>query len=191
MTDEQIIAAAREYVASRGTTAQPRAYDLARVLVALAERDDMRSNVLGRIAIAARGEHDNNLTDEHCVAEVERMRRDLTRLEAVARAASQLSYAAEEWECDGLGLFAQHGHWEPLHDALESLSLQPTFAGFGCNPLGKCSEPRCADCPEGILVRERKAAPAGDAPAGALAGRCGACARHPGRAAGPGDDRAA
>jgi hypothetical protein len=151
MTDEQIIAAAREYVASRGTTAQPRAYELARVLVVLVERDEMRSNVLGRIAIAARGEHNNNLTDEHCVAEVERMRRDLARLEAVALAAKQLCADAEEWECDGLGLFAQHGSWEPLHDAIEALSLQPTFAGFGCNPIGKCSEPRGADCPEGIL----------------------------------------
>ena len=40
-------------------------------------------------------------------------------LEPIFIAARNLVDNAEEYECDGLGLFAQHGWWEPLHDALD------------------------------------------------------------------------
>lgn len=45
----------------------------------------------------------------------------LQLLRAVRVAAQALCDDAEEYDCDGLGLFAQHGAWEPLHDALEAL----------------------------------------------------------------------
>lgn len=47
--------------------------------------------------------------------------RQITLLRAVVVAAKELRDNAEEYDCDGLGLFAQHGWWEPLHDALEEL----------------------------------------------------------------------
>ena len=40
-------------------------------------------------------------------------------LEPIRIAARNLVDNAEEYECDGLGLWAQHGWWEPLHDALD------------------------------------------------------------------------
>ena len=46
---------------------------------------------------------------------------EIERLRVVVQAATQLCDNVEEWECDGLGLFAQHGWWEPLHDALEAM----------------------------------------------------------------------
>jgi hypothetical protein len=58
------------------------------------------------------------------LGEVEKIRDALAakvnKLDAIRSAAQALCDAAEEWECDGLGLFAQHGAWEPLHDALEA-----------------------------------------------------------------------
>ena len=59
-------------------------------------------------------------------AEVERLHQEIQTLneriaylEPIFIAARNLIDNAEEWECDGLGLFAQHGWWEPLHDALD------------------------------------------------------------------------
>lgn len=40
-------------------------------------------------------------------------------LEPIVIAARNLVDNADEYECDGLGLWAQHGWWEPLHDALD------------------------------------------------------------------------
>jgi hypothetical protein len=62
---------------------------------------------------------------KHMTAQFDGLRRDMAKLQAVAKAASQLCDDAEEYECDGLGLFAQHGAWEPLHEALEALNDPP------------------------------------------------------------------
>ncbi len=51
--------------------------------------------------------------------EVQRLNERLAYLEPIFIAARDLVDNAEEYECDGLGLFAQHGWWEPLHDALD------------------------------------------------------------------------
>jgi hypothetical protein len=51
---------------------------------------------------------------------------DLRLLQNIAKAASALCDEAEEVECEnGLGLWAQHGQWEPLHEALETISAAP------------------------------------------------------------------
>ncbi|MBK7082341.1 MAG: hypothetical protein IPH55_16990 [Betaproteobacteria bacterium] len=51
--------------------------------------------------------------------EIQRLNERLAYLEPIFIAARNLVDNAEEYECDGLGLFAQHGWWEPLHDALD------------------------------------------------------------------------
>ena len=51
--------------------------------------------------------------------EIQRLNERLAYLEPIFIAARDLVDNAEEYECDGLGLFAQHGWWEPLHDALD------------------------------------------------------------------------
>lgn len=51
--------------------------------------------------------------------EIERQDRRLAYVEPIYRAARELVDNAEEYECEGLGLWAQHGWWEPLHDALD------------------------------------------------------------------------
>lgn len=68
-----------------------------------------------------------NVTDENgylsvirdLMLEVSRLNERLAYLEPIFVAARELVDNAEEWECDGLGLFAQHGWWEPLSDALD------------------------------------------------------------------------
>jgi hypothetical protein len=54
-------------------------------------------------------------------AELENERAEVEALRKLAVAARLLVGDAEEWDCDGLGLFAQHGSWEPLSEALEEL----------------------------------------------------------------------
>lgn len=56
------------------------------------------------------------------IAEVARQDGRIAYLERIYKAAKELTDNAEEWDCDGLGLFAQHGWWEPLHEALEALN---------------------------------------------------------------------
>lgn len=59
------------------------------------------------------------------LAEVEKSRDDLLAevsvLRKVVTAVKALHDNAEEWECDGLGLWAQHGFWEDVFDAIEEL----------------------------------------------------------------------
>ena len=45
----------------------------------------------------------------------------LQALRKVAKAYETLRSEAEEWECDGLGLFAQHGWWEAADEAMDEL----------------------------------------------------------------------
>jgi hypothetical protein len=47
---------------------------------------------------------------------------ELQALRKFAQAYETLRAEADEWECDGLGLFAQHGWWEPVDEALEALA---------------------------------------------------------------------
>ena len=63
---------------------------------------------------------------ERFVRRAERAEKDLAAarsrisyLEPIFIAARELVDNAEEYECEGLGLWAQHGWWEPLHDALD------------------------------------------------------------------------
>lgn len=53
------------------------------------------------------------------VLELEERDAEIARLRKIESAARTLVDNAEEYECDGLGLWAQHGWWEPLHDALD------------------------------------------------------------------------
>lgn len=53
------------------------------------------------------------------IAEVARQDERIAYLEPIFVAARDLVDNAEEWECNGLGLFAPHGWWEPLNDALD------------------------------------------------------------------------
>lgn len=46
---------------------------------------------------------------------------EVQALRKVVTAVKALHDNAEEWECDGLGLWAQHGFWEDVFDALEEL----------------------------------------------------------------------
>ena len=46
---------------------------------------------------------------------------ELQALRKVAQAFKELHDNAEEWECDGLGLWAQHGWWEAVDEAMEAL----------------------------------------------------------------------
>jgi FtsZ-binding cell division protein ZapB len=45
---------------------------------------------------------------------------ELQALQKVAQAYETLRAEAEEWECDGLGLFAQHGWWEAVDEAMDA-----------------------------------------------------------------------
>ncbi len=47
---------------------------------------------------------------------------ELQALRKFAQAYETLRAEAEEWECDGLGLFAQHGWWESVDEAFEALA---------------------------------------------------------------------
>ena len=47
---------------------------------------------------------------------------ELQALRKFAHAYETLRAEAEEWECDGLGLFAQHGWWELVDEAFEALA---------------------------------------------------------------------
>lgn len=58
-------------------------------------------------------------SDFDWIRENDRLHQRIDRLEAIRTAASALICEAEECECAGLGLFAQHGWWEPLHEAIE------------------------------------------------------------------------
>ena len=51
--------------------------------------------------------------------QIQTLNERIAYLEPILIAARNLVDNAEEYECDGLGLFAQHGWWEPLHDALD------------------------------------------------------------------------
>lgn len=53
------------------------------------------------------------------IAEVARQDERIAYLEPIYKAAKELTDNAEEWECEGLGMWAQHGWWEQLHDALD------------------------------------------------------------------------
>lgn len=44
---------------------------------------------------------------------------EISALRRVAKAFKELYDAAEEWECDGLGMWAQHGWWEAADEAYE------------------------------------------------------------------------
>jgi len=68
------------------------------------------------------------------LGEVEKMRdvlartvntqeKELNALRKVAQAYETLRSEAEEWECDGLGLFAQHGWWEAVDEAMDLLDF--------------------------------------------------------------------
>ena len=58
-------------------------------------------------------------SDFDWIRENDHLHQRIDRLEAIRTAASELICEAEEWECDGLGLFAQHGYWDALHEAME------------------------------------------------------------------------
>ena len=58
-------------------------------------------------------------SDFDWIRENDHLHQRIDRLEAIRTAASVLICEAEEWECDGLGLFAQHGYWDALHEAME------------------------------------------------------------------------
>ena len=47
---------------------------------------------------------------------------ELQALHKVAQAFKELRDNAEEWECDGLGLWAQHGYWDAVDEAMEALA---------------------------------------------------------------------
>lgn len=47
---------------------------------------------------------------------------ELQALRKVAQAFKEMHDNAEEWECDGLGLWAQHGFWEAVDEAMEALA---------------------------------------------------------------------
>ena len=49
----------------------------------------------------------------------------IVALRKVVDAFKELHANAEEWECDGLGLFAQHGWWEAVDEALDALKETP------------------------------------------------------------------
>ena len=51
--------------------------------------------------------------------QIQTLNERLAYVEPIVVAARNLVDNAEEYECDGLGLWAQHGWWEPLHDALD------------------------------------------------------------------------
>ena len=51
--------------------------------------------------------------------QIQTLNERIAYLDPILIAARNLVDNAEEYECDGLGLFAQHGWWEPLHDALD------------------------------------------------------------------------
>ena len=51
--------------------------------------------------------------------QIQTLNERIAYLEPIRIAAQELVDNAEEYECDGLGLWAQHGWWEPLHDALD------------------------------------------------------------------------
>ena len=51
--------------------------------------------------------------------QIQTLNERIAYLEPIFIAARNLVDNAEEYECDGLGLWAQHGWWEPLHDALD------------------------------------------------------------------------
>ena len=96
---------------------------------ALAECRDIQANVMDRAQswLNAADERGINVTDENgylavirdMMLEVVRLNERIAYLEPIFIAARNLTDNAEEWECDGLGLWAQHGWWEPLHDALD------------------------------------------------------------------------
>jgi hypothetical protein len=80
--------------------------------------------------------------------EYDRLIVQVNKLDAVRRAAKSLCDDAEEYECDGLGLFAQHGAWEPLHDALEQIDnedqvIDTTNGGTEC---AECHLQAMRDC---------------------------------------------
>jgi hypothetical protein len=92
------------------------------------------------------------------LSEVEKVRDVLSvqvnKLDAVRRAAQSLCDDAEEYDCDGLGLFAQHGAWEPLHDALEQIDnedqvIDTTNGGTECAECHAKNGTVCEDldCP--------------------------------------------
>lgn len=51
--------------------------------------------------------------------QIQTLNERLAYVEPIVTAARNLVDNAEERECDGLGLWAQHGWWEPLYDALD------------------------------------------------------------------------
>ena len=51
--------------------------------------------------------------------QIQTLNERIAYLEPIFIAARNLVDNAEEYECDGLGLWAQHGWWEPLHGALD------------------------------------------------------------------------
>ena len=62
---------------------------------------------------------------------------ELQVLRKVVQSYETLRAEAEEWECDGLGLWAQHGWWEAVDEAIEALyvrqeptPMEPHQAGF-------------------------------------------------------------
>ncbi len=57
--------------------------------------------------------------DWELLQQIQTLNERLAYVEPIVTAARNLVDNAEEWECDGLGLWAQHGWWEPLHDALD------------------------------------------------------------------------
>lgn len=97
---------------------------------ALAECRDIQANVMDRAQswLNDADERGINITDENgylavirdMMLEVVRLNERIAYLEPIFIAARNLTDNAEEWECDGLGLWAQHGWWEPLHDALDT-----------------------------------------------------------------------
>ena len=50
------------------------------------------------------------------------LERELAALRKVVQAVKELQDNAEEWECDGLGLWAQHGWWEAVDETMEALA---------------------------------------------------------------------
>ena len=74
--------------------------------------------------------------------------REINALRKVVQAYETLRSEAEEWECDGLGLFAQHGWWESVDEAIDLLNSE--YRPCTCHPDDSPPNP----CPQKFALSE-------------------------------------
>lgn len=72
----------------------------------------------------------------------------INALRKVVQAYETLRSEAEEWECDGLGLFAQHGWWESVDEAIDLLNSE--YRPCTCHPDDSPPNP----CPQKFALSE-------------------------------------